>query len=278
MTDTVQLTTAADLTAILRRHYLPAGRPAGGVFASEIGSPDGRRRADALWMPLTTSGGTGLIGHEIKVTRADVMVELQDPTKAEPWLQFCERWWLVIADPALVEGLEIPEAWGIMSPPSGRRTRSMTIVRPAPKLHPKNPAPGLQRLLAWSFYRQSTALGEAERDRDRYQRLWDDARERLAQRQIGADTPHAARVHDLLKKIEEAADAREIWHRVDDGLIAETVVDAMVVREATKRAARQLEGVAQSLEDPFGYAKRQVDAALRLLAAGSSPNAEGGAS
>lgn len=275
-TETVQRTTAGDLTATLRRHYLPDGRPPGGVFAAEIGSPDGRRRADALWMPLTTSGGTGLIGHEIKVTRADVMVELQDPTKAEPWLQFCERWWLVVADPALIEGLEVPEAWGIMSPPSGRRTRSMTIVRRAPKLHPKNPAPGLQRLLAWSFYRQSTALGEAERDRDRYHRLWDDATERLAQRPAGSDSPHATRVHDLLRKIEQAADGREVWHRADDDLIAETVVDAMVVRTATKSAARQLEGVAQSLEDPFAYAKRHVNAALRLLVE-DAPATSGGA-
>lgn len=134
---------------LLRAHYLPEGKPESGIFASEIGSPDGRRFADAIWQSTTRSGGLLFVGHEIKVSRADVAVELADPTKAEPWMQYCDQWWLTVSDPALVDGFDIPEAWGVMSPPSGRRKRSMTIIKEAPLLKPVSKEPGLLRLLTW---------------------------------------------------------------------------------------------------------------------------------
>ena len=145
---------AKDMTDLLRAHYLPEGRPESGIFASEIGSPDGKRFADAIWQSTTRSGGLLFVGHEIKVSRADVAVELADPTKAEPWMQYCDQWWLTISDPALIEGLEIPDAWGVMSPPSGRRKRSMTIIKEAPLLKPISKEPGLLRLLTWYAARQ----------------------------------------------------------------------------------------------------------------------------
>lgn len=141
--------TAKDMKELLRAHYLPEGKPEAGIFASEIGSPDGRRFADAIWQSTTRSGGLFFVGHEIKVSRADVAVELTDPTKAEPWMQYCDKWWLTVSDPALVDGFDIPEAWGVMSPPSGRRKRSMTILKEAPLLKPVSKEPGLLRLLTW---------------------------------------------------------------------------------------------------------------------------------
>lgn len=160
---TVKLT-AKDMTELLRAHYLPEGKPAGGIFAPEIGSPDGRRFADAIWQSTTRSGGLLFVGHEIKVSRADVAVELKDPTKAEPWMQYCDKWWLTISDPALIDGMDIPEAWGVMSPPSGRRKRSMTILKEAPLLKPASKEPGLLRLLTWYSHRQSELRNEAQRE------------------------------------------------------------------------------------------------------------------
>lgn len=134
----------------LRNHYLPEGKPAAGILATEIGSPDGRRFADALWQSTTRSGGLLLVGHEIKVSRADVIIELADTTKAESWMQYCDQWWLTISDPKLIEGLDIPTAWGVMAPPSGRRKRSMTILKDAPLLKPISKEAGLLRLLTWN--------------------------------------------------------------------------------------------------------------------------------
>jgi hypothetical protein len=146
--------TAKDMVGLLRSHYIPEGRPEGGIFAPGIGSPDGHRVADAIWQSTTRSGGLLLVGHEIKVSRADVAVELADPSKAEAWMQYCDKWWLTVSDPDLVEGFDIPDSWGIMSPPSGRRKRSMTIIKEAPALKPVNKEPALVRLLTWHDFKQ----------------------------------------------------------------------------------------------------------------------------
>lgn len=159
--------TASDMLDMLRRHYLPEGRPPGGIFAPEIQSPDGGRRADLIWQGVTAGSGYRLIGHEIKVTRADVMVELADPTKSDPWQRFCHEWWLVVLHPSLVEGLELPPTWGVMAPPSGRRTRSMTIVQKAPLLKPSPQAPALRTLATWLHWRHhnsEAALSRAQGD------------------------------------------------------------------------------------------------------------------
>lgn len=154
---------ASDVVAMLRRHYLPEGRAAGGIFAAEIESPDGRRRADAIWAPWSMTAGDELVGHEVKVARSDVLAELADPMKADPWLGYCSRWYLVLARPALVDGLDVPESWGIMAPPSGRRTRSMTVIRPAPKLKHGDTASGWRRIATWDHNRQAARLVELER-------------------------------------------------------------------------------------------------------------------
>lgn len=156
--------TSQTMTELLRQHYNPDGRALSHLFMPEIGAPNGRRRADLLVAPTSIAGAKAntLIGHEIKVSRSDVMAELADPTKADPWLRYCNRWYLVISDPALVDGLEVPELWGIMAPPSGRRTRSMTILRPAPKLTPDGDlAPAVSRMSAYMVNRPCRRLAAA---------------------------------------------------------------------------------------------------------------------
>lgn len=155
------MTTARDVVDMLRRHYLPAGREAGGIFAPEIQAPTSNRRADLIWQGCTVAGGHELVGHEIKVSRVDLLNELAEPAKSDPWQRYCDRWWLVLSDPTLVNGLEIPPSWGVMSPPSGRRTRSMTVVAPAPQLKPIEQAPALKTLATWLHWRVQRA--EADR-------------------------------------------------------------------------------------------------------------------
>lgn len=43
-----------------------------------------------------------LIGHEVKVSRADWLHELKQPEKAEAWKRFCHEWYLVVSDAAIV--------------------------------------------------------------------------------------------------------------------------------------------------------------------------------
>src|SRR5690606_12411598 len=69
-----------------------------------------------------------------------------------------------VSDPALVRGMEIPPTWGVMAPPSGRRTRTMTVVRPAPRLKPDDTSKAYLRVLGWSMTRARERIERAESD------------------------------------------------------------------------------------------------------------------
>lgn len=265
---------ARHLVEMLRRHYLPENRPVAGIFAPEIGSPDGKRRADLIWMPTTIAGGRGLHGHEIKVTRSDVLVELADPTKADAWAQYCTRWWLVVLAPELVSGLEIPEAWGVMAPPSGRRTRSMTVVKPAPKLSPRDPAPGVERLAAWQLHQHDAKVRQLEQNLRYLQRDADGMRRELAtMHATGSVRPskEAERVAGILHAVEQRLQTEGVWHFNE--LTEPAVVDALVDHVATAVAAdrlradlRLLVGEVERIVQPFRHSLDKLRKAEKLAA------------
>lgn len=153
-------TTASQVLGMLRRHYLPEYRTPQGIFLPEIGAPSGVRRADLIWQSF---GRGGLVGHEIKVTRADLRHELDQREKCLDWKEYCDRWWLVVPHAALLDGLDIPADWGIMLPPSGRRTRTMTVHRQAPDLHPDTQDPALRRINSWLYWRTRELAGIHQR-------------------------------------------------------------------------------------------------------------------
>lgn len=232
------LAKAHDLVEMLRRHYLPDGRPPGGIFAAEIESPDGRRRADALWAPWSIAGGSGIVGHEIKVSRSDVLAELADPMKAEPWSRHCSYWWLVVADPSLVAGLTVPEAWGIMAPPSGRKRRSMTVVRHAPMLKPVDTGPAWRRIATWEHGRLENRVREAEyrATRSESEATW--AKRELDELRAAGDgrrDPRAARIGQLIAAID--AQGARAWMGLERTPVDE-IVSAIVDVAAHRRLAR----------------------------------------
>lgn len=191
--------TARDVMDMLRRHYLPESRPAGGIFAPEIAAPDGSRRADLIWQGCSAAGGHELVGHEVKVTRADVAVELADPTKSDPWQRYCDRWWLVIPDSVLIDGLTLPPSWGVLTPPSGRRTRSMTIHTPAPALKPANQAPALRTLASWLHYRHDETARALAEARERARSALERAQE--AEARAPHDSRYETRLHEVVDEI-----------------------------------------------------------------------------
>jgi hypothetical protein len=194
-----QPVTARDVLDLLRRHYLPEGRQPAGIFAPEIQAPASPRRADLIWQGVSIAAHGKLIGHEIKVTRSDLLAELADATKPDAWLRYCDEWWLVVSDPALIEGLEIPELWGIMAPPSGRRTRSMTVLRKAPRLKPVDKGPAYEtiaRWLHWRLYRQGV---DHRAMQDTYQRQ----QQELAELRLRTprESPARERLYEVVERI-----------------------------------------------------------------------------
>lgn len=127
------------LLALLQRHYLKPGdiKP-GGVFVPEVsnnGNFGAGRRCDAIYVGFTNVSGRILVGHEIKVSRADWLAELNKPGKADVWGDECHEWWLVVPDPSIVHAGELPDGWGLMYPGGGRSTR----MRVHTKAHRKDP-------------------------------------------------------------------------------------------------------------------------------------------
>lgn len=253
---------ATDLVAMLRRHYLPDGRPPGGIFAAEIESPDLRRRADAIWAPWTIAGGAGLMGHEIKVSRSDVLTELADPMKAEPWARYCSRWWLVLAHPSLVDGLVIPEAWGVMAPPSGRRTRSMTVVREAPPLKPSDTGPAWRRIATWEHARSTDRLRDLEWKKSSAEAERDRLRRELDERQIageGRASPQALMVGRVVAELER----QKRWgsdFQVEDVVAA--IMDLAEYRRLAQSARQEVEWIiaeARRLSAPMGRIAKDLE-------------------
>jgi hypothetical protein len=265
--------TANDVIAILRRHYLPDGRPPGGVFAPEVESPCGRRRADLIWLP-TTTGARGLVGHEVKVSRSDILAELSDPTKTDPWMRYCTQWWLVVSDPALVDGLDLPATWGVMSPPSGRRTRTMTVVRPAPGLCPLEPGRGMARLAAWMLHRHTAAEERMRRDLESGQRNARYLQQRLddrEERMVAGQHPLAPRVQQILAALSKL-DWQDRPSEGDVDLIVAAIVDHVRLRHADRDLRRGIRSAADEYERNLAVLKQVTDDLARVADALPDPD------
>jgi hypothetical protein len=221
-------------------------------------------------MPATIAGGRGLHGHEIKVSRTDVLAELDDPTKAEPWAQYCSRWWLVLANPRLIDGLDIPDAWGVMAPPSGRRTRSMTVLKPAPELSPHEPGPGIARLAAWQLYVTNTRIGGLVQEKAHLEQHLAAVRQEVATLRaagVSAGSREAQRVARILAAVQESARDHHFWGEVNDADVVAALVDHLATRDAARAVRNELQAVVRTvrrLVEPFGYAVRDLEKAKQL--------------
>lgn len=115
------------LDLIRKRHEGPSW-----IVVSELGNSTGgniKRHADAVAMGLWPSRGYEIHGYECKASRGDVRKELDDPSKADAVGKFCDYWWLAVEDLKIIDGLVIPDMWGILYP----KNRILRAHRKAPK-------------------------------------------------------------------------------------------------------------------------------------------------
>jgi hypothetical protein len=129
------VTITSDLLEKLRDHYIEPGATwPGGVFADEIGNNGewGKgRRCDALYAGFTSQSGRILIGHEVKVSRADWNHERDNPGKADQWADQCHAWYLVAPSVAIIPADEVPPGWGLMVPNPRAKRRFQIVVKAA---------------------------------------------------------------------------------------------------------------------------------------------------
>lgn len=123
--------TTKELLTRLQRHYIKPGElMPGGIFVPECGINGGGAgsRVDALHIGFTSTSGRILTGHELKVSRADWLHELNSPAKADQWADQCHAWYLVTATPDIVQPGELPAGWGHMVPGTSK-TRMKVLVK-----------------------------------------------------------------------------------------------------------------------------------------------------
>lgn len=125
--------TEATVLALLERRYPPPEY----AFFRHAASGTGRhkeRTADAIAMNLYPSRGLEVHGFEVKVSAGDLRRELKEPDKAESFVRWCDRWWIVAPADALPLALAgIPPTWGVLEV----RKSTIRMVRDAPKLAPE---------------------------------------------------------------------------------------------------------------------------------------------
>lgn len=249
----------AALMALLRRHYIKPGlNMPGGVFLPEVGQNGGwgaGSRCDAIYVGFTSSSGRILVGHELKVSRADWLNELNKPGKADAWADECHEWWLVVNNPAIVHDGELPAGWGLMVPSPRSRNRMQIHTRAVRK------DPGVHRP-SWDavrsiMARQDTlcaqtieaaragARDEAWAEMDR--RVQEGIENELKHR----GTPDTADLVDKLKHIETALGGRIDWGAESRGYIRpgaewiglselKLIADAVRAAGSIDRALREL--------------------------------------
>jgi hypothetical protein len=248
------------VTLIQRRHEGPGWQ----VF-TELANGTGsraRRRADAVAMGMWPSRGYEVHGYEIKVSRGDVRKELTDVGKADSVGKYCDFWWLAVSDTAIIDGLLIPSAWGILAP----KDRVLRSVRAATKCR----AAPLDRAFVAAMLRSVTKhwvprqkMRELEKNREA-----EIARAVQHEREHGADDDKRA-LEQLRRNVKAFEDASGIqiqngWRHAEVGKAVEVVLQLMETANLRiEQRALDMERTANLYRD---HAKQAAQGATALRA------------
>jgi hypothetical protein len=149
------------------------------------------RSADAISVEFWKSRGYAITGYEFKVSRSDWQKELAQPAKADAFFRYCDFWYLVVTDLAIVKDGELPIGWGLML----HNGTGLQIKKGATK----NPDPILDRNFLCGLLRAASAGDKREYAAAIY---------KAEQRGRKAEEESNARVFDGLRKSLAERDAQ----------------------------------------------------------------------
>jgi hypothetical protein len=197
----MSMTSQAVLDALTAHYHKPGETRDGEILITEVEAPGSQRRADLVRVGMWQSRGTGIDVHEIKVSRADWLRELDNPAKAEAWWPYCNRFWIT-APPSVVQMPELPAGWGLLElPPEGRR-RFKVRVQAATREDVHLTVPLMIELLRRSDNQRLAQITQLQQEHQnemyRRQQEW---RRRQAAGELPPDMRHRL---NLLKRVEEA--------------------------------------------------------------------------
>lgn len=227
------------------------------MLITEAQAPGTSRRIDLVRIGLWNSRGRGIDAHELKVSRADWLRELDDPGKAEAWWPYCHRFWIV-APPGVVEEPELPEGWGLMLPPASSRSRRFKVaVKPATK----EPEVSVALMVELIRRTDNTRLGQIEQLQSDHRRelsrvkyeMQDDA-------SLQRMSPQVRGRLDLLEQLEE-----HLGVKLDSFSFGDVVQPAHLAAgmKAAVRDAAHAEKLRQRITEQLG---REIDGCDRRKA------------
>jgi hypothetical protein len=188
--------TAADINKMLWKKFTDRGEYVVLFDVPNVIGYKQERRCDAIAIGMWQSTQRLIHGFEIKVSRADWLREVRDVSKADPFIEQCDRWWLVTADLAIAKSGEIPESWGWLT-----ATKSGLRIQRPPKPLPQDQAT-IKRLWAFALIRRA-----AESRDDRLQRAMeayrDEIDKRTEERLKNAEARAMPALSELKRRVEE---------------------------------------------------------------------------
>lgn len=152
------------------------------------------RRCDAVALGMWQQNGRLIHGFEIKVSRSDWLREVRDVGKADPFIEQCDRWWLVTGDLSVAKPEEIPEAWGWMN----ATKTGLRIQRPAKSLPQHETL--MKRLWAFALIRRAADRNDPASSE--FQAALEKQRaeiERRAEERIKSEIARSAPAFELLR-------------------------------------------------------------------------------
>lgn len=235
---------------------------------------------DALVMGLWPSRGLELWGLEIKVSRSDWLRELKQPEKAEEFLPYCHRWFIV-APADIIHPGELPPTWGHLAP----IRNTLRAVSEAPLLQPKPADVGLlasicraaadgwtkhpSYLAAIDAVEKQIATRVADRTRGERNKL-ESLADRIADFELASGVPIFDRytLRDLIRARDTNADLREKLKRVDAEVGEDRYYRGTEKIGAAVRTVLDggVESMRERLEKMIATARNVADSAERALA------------
>jgi len=223
------------------------------------------RSADAVAMSLWLSRGLVLHGFEIKVSRSDWVSEMKKPEKAHEIAQYCDYWWLVIADAGMVHTGELPETWGMMVP----EKKTLRCMKQAHKMEAK----AVDRKLVASMLRnaQDRIVRRPQLDEMMRRKLTEDVESATGyiRSQLNAEKLAHNALREKLSDFEKVSGVKiDQWH-ASSTEIGEAVKYVMQwdPKEEFKDTERDLSGLVSQMSAVTDQLKRRLDQVKGFIAA-----------
>lgn len=254
--------TTAEVNQMLWNKYTEKGEH---VFLFDVPDVVGlhqSRRCDGIAIGMWGSSGRLIEGFEVKVSRSDWLRELKHVNKADPFIERCDRWWLVTGSASIAKFDEIPAVWGWMT-----ATKSgLRIQKPAHKL-PQD-RDNMARLWAFALIRRAAEnkatdspenLAKIENARAGYERAADER----VQRELARVSPAYEKLRAEVDKFEQTSGMKlGDWRLGNVGALA---------RKLHEISDDSYSGYKHSLSGQVGMLRRLADATQEVIDACNAP-------